>query len=82
MYYVWGASGLERRTGGRVVLSSNPAGAASPWNFGNSVYPTLSVSFGGDIKSHWRLLSTRGSKTSHTEGGGGKYVTFCGLQHS
>ena len=44
-------SGLERRTGDRVVLGSNPAAATSLRNFGNSVYPTLPVSFGGDAKS-------------------------------
>ena len=39
----WGGgqwpSGLERLTGDRVVLSSNPAAATSLRNFGNSVYP-------------------------------------------
>ena len=37
-------------------------------NFGNSVYPALPVSFGGDIKSRRSLLSgvyARGSKISH-----------------
>ena len=37
-------------------------------NFGNSVYPALPVSFGGDTKSRRSLLSggyTRGSKRSH-----------------
>ena len=35
-------SGLERRTGDRVVLGSNPAGGSSLRNFGgNSVYPAL-----------------------------------------
>ena len=32
---------LERWTGDRVVLSSNPAAATSIRNFGNSVYPAL-----------------------------------------
>ena len=61
-------SGLERWTGDRVVLGSNPAAASSLWNFGNSVYPTLLVSFGGDTKSRRSLLSgvySRGSKKSH-----------------
>ena len=37
-------------------------------NFGNSVYPALPVSFGGDTKSRWSLLFgvyARGSKRSH-----------------
>ena len=37
-------------------------------NFGNSVYPSLPVSFGWDTKSCWSLLSgvyARGSKRSH-----------------
>ena len=37
--------------GDRVVLGSNPAAATSLRNFGNSVYPALPVSFGGDTKS-------------------------------
>ena len=43
-------------------------------NFGNSVYPTLPVSFGGDTKSRRSLLSgvyARGSKIPQT---GGKCV--------
>ena len=55
-------------TGDRVVLGSNPAAATSPRNFGNSVYPALPVSFGGDTKSRWSLLSgvyARGSKRSY-----------------
>ena len=38
-------------------------------NFFNSVFPALPVSFGGDTKSCWSLLSgvlARGSKTPHT----------------
>ena len=61
-------SGLERWTGDRVVLGSNPAAATSLRNFGNSVYPTLPVSFGGDTKRRRSLLSgvyARGSKRSH-----------------
>ena len=51
-------SGLERWTGDRVVQGSNPAAATySLRNFGNSVYPALSVSFGGDTKSRRSLLS-------------------------
>ena len=41
------ASGLERWTGDRVVLGSNPAGATLLRNFGNSVYPALPVSLLG-----------------------------------
>ena len=44
--------------------------------------PDLPVSFGGDTKSRWSLLSgvyARGSKISHT---GGKCVTCRGLHHS
>ena len=61
-------SGLERWTGVRVVLGSNPAAATSLRNFGNSVYPTLPASFGGDTKNRWSLLSgvyARESKISH-----------------
>ena len=62
-------SELERWTGDRVVKSSNPAAATySLQNFGNCVYPTLPVSFGGDTKSRRSLLSgvcARGSKRSH-----------------
>ena len=72
----WWASGLERRTGDRMALGSNPAGTTSLRNFGNSVYSTLPMSFQGDTKSCWSLLSgvyARGSKRSHTDG---KRVTF------
>ena len=61
-------SGLERWTGDQVVQSSNPAAATSLRNFGNSVYPALPVSFGGNTKSRRSLLSgvyARGSKISH-----------------
>ena len=47
---------------------SNPATVTSLQNFGNSVYPALPVSFGGDTKSRRSLLSgvyARGSKRSH-----------------
>ena len=50
--------GLERWTGDRVVKGSNPAAATYLLrNFGNSVYPTLPVSFGGDTESRRSLLS-------------------------
>ena len=51
-----------------MVLGSNPAAATSLRNFGNSVYPALPVSFGGDTKSRWSVISgvyARGSKISH-----------------
>ena len=51
-------------------------------NFGDSVYPALPVSFGGDTKSRRSLLSgvyARGSKISHT---GSKCVTCRGLHNS
>ena len=44
------------------------AAATSLWNVGNSVYPALPVSFGGDTKSRRSLPSgvyARGSKISH-----------------
>ena len=47
---------------------SNPTTVTSLRNFGNSVYPALPVSFGGDTKSRRSLLSgvyARGSKRSH-----------------
>ena len=53
----WWASGLERRIGDRVVLGSNSGDAASLFNFGNFVYPTFQVPFGGDTKMHRSLLS-------------------------
>ena len=40
-----------------VVLGSNPAVATSLWNLGNSFYPALQVSFGGDTGSRRSLLS-------------------------
>ena len=52
-----GPSGLERRTGDRVVLGSNPAGGTSLRNFGKFVYPALPVPVGGDSKSRRSLLS-------------------------
>ena len=68
----WGArwpSGLAW-AGDRTVSrpGSNPATVTSLRNFGNSVYPALPVSFGGDTKSRRSLLSgvyARGSKRSH-----------------
>ena len=44
-------SGLEHWTGDRMLMGSNPAVATSLRNFGNSVYRTLPVSFGGDTKN-------------------------------
>ena len=62
-------SELERSTGDRTVRGSNPtAEYFSLRNFGNSVYPALPVSFGGDTKSRRSLLSggyARGSKRPH-----------------
>ena len=57
-------------TGDRTVPAGfdPPGGKPSLRNFGNSVYPTLPVSFGGDTKSHRSLLSgvyARGSERSH-----------------
>ena len=45
-----------------------PNPTAKKLRFGNSVYPALPVSFGGDTKSHRSLLTgvyARGSKRSH-----------------
>ena len=61
-------SGLQRCTGDRVVLDSNPSVETSIRNFGYSVYPALPVSFGGDTKSRRSLLSgvyARGNKITH-----------------
>ena len=58
----WASDRMVSRPG------SNPAAATSLRNFGNSVYPALPVSFGGDTKSRQSLLSglyARGSKISH-----------------
>ena len=52
------ASGLERWLGRATGWSwpgLNPAAATSLRNFGNSVYPALPVSFGGDTKSRRSL---------------------------
>ena len=59
---------LERWTGDRMILGSNPAVATSLRNFGNTVDSALPVSFGGATKRRRFLLSgvyARGSKTSH-----------------
>ena len=72
-------SGLERRTGDRVDLGSNPAGTTSLWNLGNSVYPTLPVSFGGDTNSHHTLLAYMPGEVKYPIQ---KCVTCCGLHHS
>ena len=45
---------LERKTGDRVVLGSNPAGGTLLRNFGNSVYPASPVSFREDTKKRRR----------------------------
>ena len=61
-------SGLERWTGDRMILGSNPATATLFRNFDNSVCPALPVSFGGDTKSCRFLLYgvyARGSQRSH-----------------
>ena len=59
----------DRTVPGRVEPSgSNPTAETLLRNFGNSVYPALSVSFGGDTKIRRSLLSgvyARGSKRSH-----------------
>ena len=71
------AQWLECRTGDRVVLGSNPAGGTSLRNFGNSVYPTLPVYFGGYTKSRRSLVFgvyARGSKIPHTAG-----AQLCGV---
>ena len=49
------------------MLGSNPAGGTSFRNVGNSVYPTLPVSFRGNSKKRWSFLSglyARGRKIS------------------
>ena len=46
---------VERRTGDRLVLGSNPAGGTSLRNFGNCVYSALPASFEGDTKSRGSL---------------------------
>ena len=48
-------SGLKRLSGDRFVLSSNPAAATPLRNFGNSAYPALPVSFGGDYANFSRV---------------------------
>ena len=62
-------SGLEHWTGDRTVRGSNPTAENFLLrNVGNSVYPALPVSFGGDTKSRRSLLSgvyARGSKRPH-----------------
>ena len=74
-------SGLEHSTCDRVVQGLNPTGTASLRNFGNSVYPTLPVSLGGDAKRQRSLLSgvyARGSNRSHTRS---KFLTCRELHH-
>ena len=61
-----GPSGLEHRTGDKVVVDANPAGAASLRKFGNSVYSTLPVPFGGDTVAPFYLVSMPGEvKITH-----------------
>ena len=62
-------SGLDRLTGDRVVMGSDLADAYSLRKFGNSIYPTLSMSFGGYTKNRRSLQSgvyARGSILSYT----------------
>ena len=76
------AQWLKCRPGDRGVLGSNPAGGTSLLNFGNSIYPTLPASFGGDAMCRCSLLYgvyARGSNSSHT---GCKGVTCRGLHNS
>ena len=75
-------SWLERWTGNREVLGSNPTATTSLRNFGNSVYPALPVSFGGDTKNRQSLVSgvyARGSKIFNTVG---RCVNCRGLHHA
>ena len=64
-------SGLERwllQATGLSWPGSNPTAENFASEHGNSVYPALPVSFGGDTKSRRSLLSgvyARGSKRSH-----------------
>ena len=78
----WGRE-LDWRPGGPGFES-----ATLLLNFGNSVYPALPVSFGGDTKSRRSLLSgvyARGSKISHQSAlvimdhTGNKSSNFCVL---
>ena len=65
-------SGFEHRTGDRTVQGSNPASATLLRNFGNSVYRTLPVSFGGVTKSRrsFYLLSMAEEVKDPTRGRG------------
>ena len=59
--------------------------ATSLRNFGNSVYPALPVSFGGNSKSRRSLLSrvyARGSKRSHQSALECVGPNCCGLHHA
>ena len=58
------------KTGHRMVQGSNPAGGTSHWNFGNSVYPALPVSLGGDTNAvgPFYLVSTPGEVKDPTQG--------------
>ena len=75
LYWVRWSSGLEHSTGDWVVLGSNAADAISLRNFGNSVYPALPVSFGGDTKSCRSLLSGVYASRLKRPHAGGKCVT-------
>ena len=60
-------SGLERWQPGGADRVRIPQRKTSLRNFGNSIYPALPVSFGGDTQSRGSLLSgvyARGSKIS------------------
>ena len=67
-----GSRVVECRASGRRDRGSKPP---LPFqSLGNFIYPTLPVSFGGDSKSCWSLLSgvyARGNKRSHA----GKWKT-------
>ena len=74
-WYVGGGGGavpewVRASTGDRTVDGSSTTTVAnfSLRNFGNSIYPALPVSYGGDSKSRRSLLSgvyARGSKRPH-----------------
>ena len=62
------AQWLQRRTRDREVLGSNPAGTTSLQSFGNSVYPTLPVSFRGAVRPVYLLSKPEEVKISHNWG--------------
>ena len=66
----WWPSGLERWRPYGADRVRNPLRKTLLRNFGNSGYPALPVSFGGDTQSRGSLVSgvygyVRGSKISH-----------------